>query len=95
MDHVSYVFYEFHLYQVTKPKEIQDVISSNKEENAILLVICCLTIAWKMRIRSFNVELFVLGRRNYGAADLLLKLRRHDYGDYDTVDDETDYICRS
>ncbi|KAI8009072.1 putative cyclin-D6-1 [Camellia lanceoleosa] len=42
--------------------KLPEVISSNKEENAILLVICCLTIAWKMRIRSFNVELFLTER---------------------------------
>ena len=39
---------------------VQKVITSNDEENLKLFVLCCLTLAWKMRIRAFNVEMFLV-----------------------------------
>ncbi|XP_052178865.1 putative cyclin-D6-1 [Diospyros lotus] len=43
--------------------ELPRVVTSTDEENAILLVISCLTIAWKMRIKSFNADLFMTARK--------------------------------
>ncbi|XP_057460782.1 uncharacterized protein LOC130751239 isoform X2 [Actinidia eriantha] len=39
------------------------VITSNDEENLKLFVLCCLILAWKMRIRAFKVEMFLEQRK--------------------------------
>ncbi|XP_057460773.1 uncharacterized protein LOC130751232 isoform X2 [Actinidia eriantha] len=44
-------------------RNLPKVITSNDEENLKLFVLCCLTLAWKMRIKAFKVEMFLEERK--------------------------------